>query len=50
MKEYNVEKETIDEYKFLFWLKDNIINVFELPNNGNYYEELFFKYQKIKNL
>ena len=46
MKEYKYEKENINEDKFIYWLKDNCINKFEIPKNDNYYEELYYKYQK----
>ena len=45
MKKYDLEIEKIKEFNFLLWLKDNIINKFEIHNKENYYEELYYKYQ-----
>ena len=47
MKKYDIEIEKIKEFSFLTWLKDNIINKFEIPNKENYYEELYYKYKNI---
>ena len=45
MKGCDLEIEKIKEFNFLLWLKDNIINKFEIHNKENYYDELYYKYQ-----
>ena len=45
MRKYELEIEKINDYDFILWLKENINNKFEIQRKGDYYKELYYKYE-----